>query len=108
MVTTMATECSNCHSAEKVLKLPTKNLCYGEWHLEDDKVSTELTMSTRIYHTGCLYAETWRKDFKESGWPSFVAILHERYAPGTVTLKCEACHTTIKHCTGFTTPIEDY
>jgi hypothetical protein len=43
-----------------------------------------------------------------SGIKDGCPILHERYAPWTITLKCESCDTTIRHVTVSTTPVEDY
>ncbi len=108
-LSTEAYECSNCHGIEKVNSLPTRDLCYSTWHVKypyptDDK----LTMQVYLYHTGCPSAEPWRHDSKKSGFPKFIAILHERYAPTSVTLKCEGCGTTIKHGFVHATPVEDY
>jgi|HubBroStandDraft_1064217.scaffolds.fasta_scaffold277589_2 hypothetical protein len=70
--------------------------------------SVKLTTETYISHTGCPNQDGWRRRTGESAWPRFIAILHERYAPWSITLKCEGCDTTIKHTTVSTTPVEDY
>ena len=99
--------CSNCHSSERVEKLP-YNLCYSDFHLQAAAIVTHLTLEFYIYHTDCLFADHWRRETGESGFPCFIAVLHERYAPNSVTLKCEACKTHIKHGTRHATPVEDY
>ena len=112
-VLTVSTEeyaCSNCHMNTKVSKLPTETLCYSTWHLKERGYPTadRLTMQVFLYHTDCPNAEGWRRDNKESGFPRFFAILHERYAPTSVTLACEGCSTHIKHGFVHATPVEDY
>ena len=73
-----------------------------------DPTSVKLTTEIHIRHTGCPNQEQYRRSTGESGWPRFIAILHERYAPWSITLKCESCDTTIQHVTVSTTPVEDY
>jgi hypothetical protein len=73
-----------------------------------DPTSVKLTTEIYICHTGCPNQEQYRRSTGESGWPRFIAILHERYAPWSITLKCESCDTTIRHVTVSTTPVEDY
>ncbi len=109
-VSTEEYACSNCHTNEKVDELPSRNLCYSTWHLKERSYPTadRLTMQVFLYHTDCPNAPLWREHNRESGFPRFYAILHERYAPSSVTLKCEGCGTTIKHGFVHATPIEDY
>lgn len=73
-----------------------------------DPTSVKLTTEIHICHTGCPNQEQYRRSTGQSGWPRFIAILHERYAPWSITLKCESCDTTIRHVTVSTTPVEDY
>lgn len=101
-----AAVCSNCKRGDKVVKLPV-NLCYSDWHLMEH-TSIKLTTEIHISHTGCANQEGWRRSTGEAGWPRFIAILHERYAPFQITLKCEGCETTIRHSTISSTPVEDY
>ena len=100
--------CSNCRMNDKVDKLPNKVACYSTWHLKQKPYPTaeKLTMEVYLYHTGCPNGDNWRADNDESGFPRFYAILHERYAPQSVTLECEACGTTIKHGFAHVTEID--
>jgi len=59
----------------------------------------KLQVNIFISHQDCLNAEPWRVQTHNVGFPPFEPVLHERYDPESIYLKCEACGTVIRHTT---------